>query len=233
MDEEDAYRRRLLIMARSTGPQKLDRVLRFLVALRDDDLAGPLVAAGLRDEDVAEGWALLRATAPPSVKESAAARTPNAVATDALIAWVRRHVPIVRPGIARRWPDVDAFLFGKLPPLDGRNEATLAAMELLTRLDKLALLAMRGLDERALAEAKELLDTMQTAPKRARARPDYAAAESAAWAWYLEWSAVARHVVRDGRVLRRLGFGGPHDAKPAEAAIDANPAQGRKRTGSA
>src|SRR5690606_24103354 len=32
------------------------------------------------------------------------------------------------------------------------------------------------------------------------------AAEDAMWGWYLEWSQIARVAIRDGRLLRQLGF---------------------------
>lgn len=31
-------------------------------------------------------------------------------------------------------------------------------------------------------------------------------AEDALWSWYLEWSTIARTVITDRRLLRRLGF---------------------------
>ena len=32
-------------------------------------------------------------------------------------------------------------------------------------------------------------------------------AEGEMWAWYLEWSTIARTTISDGRLLQRLGFG--------------------------
>jgi hypothetical protein len=37
--------------------------------------------------------------------------------------------------------------------------------------------------------------------------PTREAALAAVWAWYLEWSEVVRVVVKDPRLLRKLGFG--------------------------
>ena len=34
----------------------------------------------------------------------------------------------------------------------------------------------------------------------------YAARVTAMWDWYLEWSAIARGIIRDRRQLRALGF---------------------------
>jgi hypothetical protein len=54
-------------------------------------------------------------------------------------------------------------------------------------------------------------------------------AERTLWAWYLEWSAIARQVIQDGRLLREMGFGakrrgsseGEGDAEETEAAAPA------------
>lgn len=32
------------------------------------------------------------------------------------------------------------------------------------------------------------------------------------WAWYLEWSTIARAVIKDGRLLQRVPSAGVHEA---------------------
>jgi hypothetical protein len=34
----------------------------------------------------------------------------------------------------------------------------------------------------------------------------YKTAETEMWGWYLEWSKICRHVIKDGNLLRALGF---------------------------
>jgi hypothetical protein len=85
-----------------------------------------------------------------------------------------------------------------------------------------ALLLRRGLSDAVLDEADAMLAVSRTLPPateppRARATDEEArAAEDAVWAWYREWSDIARATVRDARLLGVLGFskvGRPKGAK--------------------
>ncbi|MBI2391161.1 MAG: hypothetical protein HYV09_16345 [Deltaproteobacteria bacterium] len=226
-------------MARTTGPQKSDRILRFLVALRDDAVSAPLVAAGFGDDDLEEGWALLRRLSPPSV----AGIEPEPVdpvgpAFERLEAWARRYIRLLEPAIERKHPALHAGLFGRLPALSGPT-VVLAVDAFLDRVTELPkkrpngllarkLLARRGLTDDELTDARRLVRTVQGFPRerpgKPRTIPDYAAAEREAWAWYLEWSTVARAVISDGRVLRRLGFSARgKGADDGATAIGSNP----------
>lgn len=88
----------------------------------------------------------------------------------------------------------------------------IAALEQSKRKEQLAareLLRVRGLNEARIAEARELLHRCTTlqAPAPAMPGPTRAAELDAVWAFYLEWSEVARTVVKEPRLLRKLGFG--------------------------
>lgn len=206
-------------MPRLTGPQKLDRVLRFLVALREQALAGPLVAAGMTDGDLEEGWSLLRAASPKSIAHM---RSPPIDVTDALSnldLFVRRHVRTVEPAILRRFPALHHALYETLPEETGAG-IILTVLVFLERLERAwkepdgpalrELLRTRGLDGHALEEARRWVHEAQggdaTSDTATRAEPDYAKAEADAWAWFGEWATVARARVRNGRVLLRLGL---------------------------
>lgn len=212
-------------MARQTGPQKFDRILRFLVALRDDAVSAPLVAAGFRDADLEEGWSLLRKLGPATVAD--VPPPPVDIATPAfaeLEKWARRYIRALEAAVARKHPKHVKHLFGGLPALTGMN-AMLAITQYLERIDELReqpggaavrkLLESRGLTEAAIASVRPHLAVLSGEggwddehSREPCERPDYAAAERAAWAWYLDWSGTARATIADGRVLRRLGFSG-------------------------
>ena len=202
-------------MARTTAPQKLERVLRFLVALREPDVALPLVAAGFTDDDLAEGWRLLRGTSIASIGdvEPNEGRLVRAAQT-ALEAWARRHIQLVEPAIERRFPAVHAFLYGGLGEWKGAR-VVLNVEHFLDRMRKLgkrasgpearALLAARGLTDEALeATAAVLVRAKALGPRSKKKPPNWSTAEDAAWRWYLEWSKVARESIDDGRVKNRL-----------------------------
>jgi hypothetical protein len=75
-----------------------------------------------------------------------------------------------------------------------------------------ARLQQRGLTEDALRIAERELErvgTIADAPSLplGPTPEDQRAAEDALWGWYLEWSAIARAVIRDSNLLRALGYG--------------------------
>jgi hypothetical protein len=83
-----------------------------------------------------------------------------------------------------------------------------------------AMLEQRGLTAAKMKEATDVLGAIATIQVADAVIPDPAAAEAAEkhmWAWYLEWSAIARTAIKDRRVLRSLGFlrsrpsGGPDE----------------------
>ena len=74
----------------------------------------------------------------------------------------------------------------------------------------MALLKRRGLDAPRMNEARELLShivTMDPAPTpddSETRKAQLAQAEDALWAYYSEWSQVARVAITDGRLLQQL-----------------------------
>lgn len=62
----------------------------------------------------------------------------------------------------------------------------------------------------AIAEARAILDKLAggdiTEIPPPPAPPKDGEAADAMWAWYLEWSALARHEIKDRRLLLSLGF---------------------------
>jgi hypothetical protein len=71
------------------------------------------------------------------------------------------------------------------------------------------LLERRGLTDAEIHNAQQILDVIgKIAPAPAPAR-DIAAeeeAEKAMWAWYLQWSAIARVAVKERKLLKLMGY---------------------------
>ena len=210
-------------MPKTTKPQRLERLLRFLVALRDPELLLPLVEAGFTNEDLAEGWSLLRGTS-IDVLPKGRPRVVNAVraAEAELVEWARRHIRLVEPAIARRHEAVHAFLYGGLPELKA-PKVILAVGVFLDRVQALskkkggpearALLEERGLTAAAIDAVAPVLLRAKAIGVTPTGKPrDWAAAEQAAWRWYLEWSRVARESILDGRLRHRLSLTGREPA---------------------
>jgi hypothetical protein len=212
-------------MSMSIG-EKAERVLRFIMGVRHPEVAEVLAAHGLTDAALDEGWRLLRDLAENRVptRRGQPARSPEIVA--ALDQWENRWLPIAEASLARHAPEVGRWLFENLSRQSG-PEVILSVHLFTTRVRQLeqgvdtlgdaatrarALLAARGLteDEMAFAEGQLArfgsIATQPSITPEAPTRDDQQAAEDAMWGWYLEWSAVARAVIRDGNLLRVLGF---------------------------
>jgi hypothetical protein len=227
-------------MGMSTG-EKAERVLRFIMGVRHPEVAEVLAAHGLTDAALDEGWRLLRALAESRAPthRGQPARSPELIA--ALDAWENRWLPIAEASLARHEPEAGQWLFENLSRQSG-PEVILSVHLFTTRVRELergvhtlgdaatrarALLAQRGLTESELAFAEGQLArfgniaTKPMSPPAAPTREDQQAADDAMWAWYLEWSAVARALIRDGNLLRVLGFNPNHRRTPATAQPDA------------
>ncbi|MEM1416277.1 MAG: hypothetical protein AAGH15_15320 [Myxococcota bacterium] len=211
-------------MPQLTVGQKADRVLRFLLSLQSTRITGPLIRYGFQAEDLEEGWARLRALAivrldrvPPSEGLPAA--------VGELDAWENRWFPIVKATLGRHHPAANDAVFRNLPQTTG-PKVVLGVSRFIERVRGLpenqelgpeegnaarALLARRGLTDDVLDDAEVLVRSLDDLLEpREDDEADFAeelrAAEDAMWTWYLEWSAIARAVIRDRRLLRSMGF---------------------------
>ena len=99
--------------------------------------------------------------------------------------------------------------------LDGTpRDATLAAHVLLELVGGLGAspargpLAARGLTVATAEEGRRLVHAVHAAAPASPPDdlPPMEIAERELWAWYLEWSAIARASIREPRLLRALGF---------------------------
>jgi hypothetical protein len=218
-------------MAKLTIGDKAQRVLKLLYGLRDRRVAEALALYGFTEADRDQGWVLLQSLA--QGKLLAHASTMNPKLYEQLDDWENRWYPIASASLKARFPKAHAWLFLNLQQTSGL-ETVISVGTLVERIEKLAdaagdegpkakaLLEQRGLNAATLNEAKALLAKVKvTAEPNALATAvtpeQQAQSEAALWAWYLEWSEIARVVIRDKRLLRELGFQPVKRAKTNDA----------------
>jgi hypothetical protein len=207
-----------------TGSQKAERVLKLLLGLRNIRIASALAAHGFKKEDLDEGWSLLRGLARIQLDALPATLTADPSLLGLLDDWENRWFPIVDATLARNFPEVHEKVFLNLAQETGQA-VIVTVGTFLDRFDALdqdsagprskdarALLARRGLSPAVLDAARRVLEQLGSIESvEPLAEPEESAAhfeqaEAALWAWYLEWSRVARVAIRDRRSLRALGF---------------------------
>lgn len=231
-------------MARLGPAAKVRRLLEFLLGLRDDRVLAALAERGFSDADRAKGWDLLRALGMTQCVLASISR--NNSALDALDAWRKEWIRLVHVSLAHGFADVDAKLLRRI------DKATLASPEVvavfLSRFEKLE----RSNDATTQAALAKLRDRGFTAARRDEARemlreflhfkppeiPDpeirraaIRQAEAALWAYYVEWSQIARTVIKDVRLLELLGFreGRANDAEPEDKSAGTNTGDAKRK----
>lgn len=209
-------------MAKLSLGQKAERVLQLLMGFGNARIASAMATRGLTQEDIDEGWDLLKATS-----RVRASRQPDLSASPTIVAkvdaWENLWFPVVDATLERRFPQIHKTVFNNLSQTEG-PPVLLSVSLLLDRLAELekasdkdskdarALLKVRGVTKAVLDEAKAYLAEAEV-PAEPTVTPqeevDAAVeqAEAQLWAYYLEWSKIARVAVKDGRLLAQLGFG--------------------------
>lgn len=210
-------------MSKYSFIDKVHRVIAFVYGLADPDVARELIAAGFTEADLEEAWRLLREVRP--VRFDLPERADDVVLGDvlkALDAWENRWLPVVDASLKRRHPEVHARVMLNLSQTRGRMVHVvvdvllerIAALEASSAPGDLAArahLRTRGLGAEVIAEARRLMDRIE----RVRIEPSLPSsaeldarerAEAELWAWYLEWSAIARARIRSRSLLQKLGF---------------------------
>jgi hypothetical protein len=204
---------------------KAARVLRLLLGLRNQRIASAMALYGLREEDIDEGWRLLQGLR--SAKMDLVPLGPNdAKVIDEIDAWENRWFPIADATLSRRFPAVQARLFLNLSQTEG-PEVVISVGTFLERWDQMGkadgpygpegpkavdLLATRGLTPGVIEQARALLGSLRKAtpasppPSAEEQRAEASRAEDALWAWYLEWSRIARTAIKQRVLLHQLGF---------------------------
>lgn len=214
-------------MSKLTMTEKTERVLKFLVGISKSAHARTqLMASGFRPEDYEEGWTLVRATSKVSFDQVNAAPVDPVVIGD-IDVWENMWFPIASATLNRHYPKVNEFVFNNLTQAEGPAVIVTVGtfVERIRRLENLddetknlpdaalarQLLERRGLTATVMAQAEGLLAQARAfkAPvpdNKEQVAAQQAAAEQAMWAWYLEWSEIARTHISQRRVLKLLGF---------------------------
>ncbi len=230
------------------------RSLAFLRAVGTTrPIRAALLGRGYSAEDHQEGWRYLHACAGFS-EDSGEMDAEEPTVRDAIAeldGWDESGFRIVRATLERRFPDQAEFVLKGLKPATGAA-AVLSVERLLERLDALEsaperkdsrkedlaaleVLAKRGIDEAKRKRLRELVTTAKSVAPIVQVDPKIAEQEEAArlealsnlYAWYREWTEVARatikrrdHLIRLGLASRRTGGEG----KEPEDEVEPNPA---------
>lgn len=205
-------------MARLTVGQKAERVLAFLMGLGNPANMRVLQQYGFDQAALDEGWTLLRRAANNRLGVQRAAGSARDQ-VESLDAWENHWFPISSAVLLRNHPEVHAVVFHNLSQTQGQ-EVVLSVGTFVERIDALiasgdsaamATLRKHGLTDAVLDEARGLLGHVmqppveETPPAGALHTFD-SVFEDAMWAYYLQWSAIARRAITDRRQLRQLGF---------------------------
>ena len=220
--------------------QKVGRVIKLLLGIRKRRIAGPLVAHGFTQEDLEQGWTLLRGVSATRIDAVPYKSPPRPNALAELDTFENFWFPIARATLQFRFPAVYERLFLNL----GQAEGPAVIISVVTFIDRFvnldkneagesdpkgadakALLEKRGLKPEVIAKAQGLIEELGTIEKATLLDiEDEAArlveAEDKLWAWYLEWSTIARKAITDRRLLKSLGFLRSAGAKAEEEELE-------------
>ncbi|MBX3215701.1 MAG: hypothetical protein KF850_26925, partial [Labilithrix sp.] len=164
---------------------------------------------GFTDAELQEGWSLMNLVG--RVKLDAHTPAADTSTLEQLDQWENQWFPIASATLQRRFPAVHAQVFKNLSQTDGPAVAV-SVRTFLERFDQMAagagaygaegaqakaLLETRGLMPSVLNQARGLLETIGKiatvdAVMAAQDPKALEKAESDLWAWYLEWSQIAR-----------------------------------------
>jgi hypothetical protein len=210
--------------------EKAARVMKFLMGMRNPRISSAMTAFGFKDADLQEGWTLLNAVG--RVKLDASTPGADTSTLEKLDAWENRWFPIAAATLERRFPAVHSELFKNLSQTEGPAVA-ISVRTFVERFDQMAtgsgvygaagaqakaVLEARGLTASVLNDARGLLETIgkvATIDVAIAAQDPKALdkAEHDLWAWYLEWSQIARVAVTQRVLLKQMGFLTPRKAK--------------------
>lgn len=202
--------------------QKAYRALRLLIGLRNPRVTALMVAHGFTQADLQDG--LQRLGALTGMRLNLHETKRDRALVIGLDEFENTWFPVARATLAARYPEIGQVLFLNLSQYTG-VEVVVSVSIFLERLEQMAkgegdfgekgpearaLLAQRGLTDGKVQEAQAQLDAIgtlsETPVHEGPSVEEQRAAEDHLWAWYLEWSAIARVAIKDGRLLRSLGF---------------------------
>jgi len=230
-------------MAMSFG-DKAARVMKFMMAVRNPRIASAMAAYGFSDAELQEGWSLMNLVG--RVKLDAHTPAADTSTIEQLDQWENQWFPIVSATLQRRFPAVHAQVFKNLSQTEGPAVAV-SVRTFLERYDQMgagsgsygaegpqakAVLEARGLTPAVLNQARGYLENVSKvatvdAVMAAQDPKALEKAENDLWAWYLEWSQIARIAVTQRVLLKQMGFLPPRKSKATEEDdVDVDPVTG-------
>jgi hypothetical protein len=204
--------------------QKAAKTITLLIGMRRPEIAELLIPRGLTNEVIQDGWQLFNRATELRMNVMAQPMTgasPNLVKE--LDTFENRYLALTKAVLARHYPAESDLLFNGLGRAEGRA-VTYTVDFFLRRLDAMdkgeapfeargpevrAFLRTRGLSDAIVAEGTSLVTALQSIGTReapSTSAQELLAAEEAMWGFYREWAVVARLTIKDGRLLRQLGF---------------------------
>ncbi len=223
---------------------KAAHVMKFLMGIRNPRIASALAAHGFRDADLQEGWALMNTVGRVKLDAHGAVADTNLIVM--ADQWENKWFPIAAATLERRFPAVHAQLFKNLSQTEGPAVAV-SVRTFIDRFDQMAagagtygaegpkakaVLEERGLTPSEINNARALLESLGKVETvdAAMAGQDPKAREKAEndlWAWYLEWSQIARIAVTQRALLKQMGFLPSRKSKASEEDdVDVDPTTG-------
>lgn len=222
-DSDPQNQKENAVMAKVTPKEKPLRTLEFLMGLRDPRALVAMAPYGLNQQVLERGHDLVR-----SATLNRLAPFPTQIRVDESL--VRRFdrfenvwFPIVKVVLQTNHRAIGEWLFANLSQTSG-IDLVVGVGTFKHRFDELAagtspfgeegqkavgLLRERGFDDVVIADVEDLLARVATFEPQPHVPLDPAeqkAHEDAMWSWYLEWSGIARAVIKDRQVLRGMGF---------------------------
>lgn len=206
--------------------EKLWRMLTFLVGMRDPRLFARMATRGMTTDILEEGWNLFTTAAGAKLRYTPShgglyGSPEEAKLLAELDDWENSWFPIIAATLSRHHSAVYEKVFENLSQTEGKA----VIVSVGTMLDRVAglagtpdgdaaakLLESRGFTAAARKPAEDALAKLREIGEAAMpdveptSKEEQEKALEEAWAWYREWSTIARTLFKRGDVLIRLGL---------------------------
>ena len=204
---------------------KLWRMLSFLVGLRDPRLFAVMATRGMTPEIFEEGWNLFTTAAGAKLRYTSTGGLCGSPEETKLLAalddWENSWFPILSATLSRHLPAMHEKVFENLTQTSGKG-VIVSVGTLLDRYASLSgspngdaavqLLESRGFTAEARKPAEDALAKLCAIGEAVvpdiepSSKEEQDKALEEAWAWYREWSTIARTLFKRGDILIRLGL---------------------------
>jgi len=202
---------------------KAAKTANLLVGLRKASVAQQLKPFGLTALTLDAGWKLFVNVTDLRWEKALSKPTRKADVVTEADAFEGEWVPVIKIVLQAHYPQIADKLFAEIVRTEGKA-AAISVHVLLERLEAMKTgespfgeegkqayeyLQTRGLSDEIVSDAKNGISRLTSVQEEEVSVFDEVAlqaAEAAMWGFYLEWSAIARHVIKDGNLLRELGF---------------------------